>query len=444
LVGNLYAEMLLGLVLRGLGAVSSFALMWMIARIYGAGTIGLYQLGLTTIVLLATIAALGLPELVIRDLSHLISRGELANARTSFLACCRYVFWRGIICAALLALLAAPFSRYVLGEPAVASFLVAFAPTALFLGLLRLTTALLRTTGRVVASQSLEGVFYTSLAALCLAIAWRLGLADNNLLPVWFYQIGCGLAVLLSWLLVRRAISDWPKGRSLIRPNDGVFIAAAPLTAHTGDWIHLLIVTSLLGLAEGGIYRTAFQFCMLFQLVNTSFNVMLGPHLARAAGAGDRTEVNRIVRSAGLVGVGLCLPFAIAGWTTPTWLLGLFGPEFHEGALSLQILVTSQIISVARGPAGTALVMMHRERYVLALEIVAVAAGVVAALVLVGPLSIGGVACGPLVATLIRSVASSIKLREVLGATPQPMESPATKAEEVIGEPEAAPGARSS
>jgi O-antigen/teichoic acid export membrane protein len=439
LVGNLYAEMLLGLFLRGLGAISSFALLWLIARIYGAGVIGLYQLGLTTIVLLGTLSALGLPELVIRKLSSLISRGELGDARTTFRACFRYVLARGIVCAILLAALAVPFSRYVLGEPEAASFLIVFAPAALFLALLRLTAALLRTTGRVVASQSLEGVFYTSLAALSLAIAWALGHTGSPLLPVWFYVLGCGLAVLISWLLVRRVIATWPRGKSLIRPNEGTFIAAAPLTGHGGDWLQLLIITSFLGLEEGGIYRTAFQFCLVFQLVTTSFAIMSGPHLARAAGEGDYREVNRMVRSAGLIGAALCLPFAIACWVTPDWLLSLFGPEFEEGALSLQILVTAQIMNVARGPVGTALVMLHRERYVLGLEIVAVGAGVLAALALVGPFSIAGVAAGPLVSSLIRNVASSLKLRQVLAqGAPQ---TEAAAQEEVVVEPDQAKGA---
>jgi O-antigen/teichoic acid export membrane protein len=288
----------------------------------------------------------------------------------------------------------------------------------MFLGVLRLTTALLRTNGLVVASQSLEGVFYTSLAAISLAIAWELGYTGNALLPVWFYMLGCGLAVIISWVMVRRVISGWPRGKSLIRANEGVFIAAAPLTGHGGDWLQLLIITSFLGLEEGGIYRTAFQFCLLFQLVTTSFAVMSGPHMARSAGEADYRQVNRIVRSAGLIGVALCLPFAFVGWAAPTWVLGLFGPEFHEGALSLQILVTAQIMNVARGPVGTALVMLHRERYVLVLEVVAVTAGVLVALALVGPFSIAGVAAGPLVSSAIRNVASSIKLRRLLARPP--------------------------
>ena len=415
LVGNLHAEMLLGLFLRGAGAVSSFALLWLIARIFGADVVGLYQIGLITVVLVGTAAGLGLPELIIRKVANLIRQGALGDARTTFLACSRYVLKRGIVGAGLMALLAAPFSRYVLGEPRAAMFLIIFAPAVLFLAFLRLTNALLRTAGHVMISQSLEGVFYTTLAAAGLALAWSVGMSGDPLLPVWLYQIGFAIAVLISWVMAKRVMESWPVGSALIGRNDGILIAAAPITAYAGDWLLLLILTTFLGIEEAGIYRTAFQFCMLFQLVNSSFAVMAGPYMARAAGERDAQQVRRIVRSAGLIGLAICLPLAIAGWIAPAWLLGLFGPEFRQGALGLQILLLGQIINVGIGPVGTALVMLHRERYVLVLEVVATAAGVLAALVLVERLGIAGVAAGTLIASAIRNLANYAKMHRVLG-----------------------------
>ena len=417
LVGNLHAEMLLGLFLRGTGAISSFALLWLIAHIYGANVVGLYQVGLTTSVLFGTAAALGLPELVIRQVARLIGRGELGDARATFLASCRYILARGSICAVGIAALAVPFSRFVLKEPQAGPFLIVFAPSVLLVALLRLTNSLLRTTGRVFASQSLEGVFYTTLAAALLAILWAAGWAEEPLLPVWLYQIGFAAALLISWLMARRVIHDWPRGTVRVGPNDGIFIAAAPVTNFAGDWLLLLIVTTFLGLGEAGIYRTAYQFCMIFQLVNSSFAIMAGPHIARAGGEGDYPQVGQIVRSAGLIGVGLCLPVALAGWIAPGWLLGLFGDEFRQGALALQILVLAQVINVGCGPVGTALVMLHRERYVLLLELVATGAGVLVAVLLVGRLHIAGVAIGTLVATAIRNLSNLYKLGRVLRVT---------------------------
>lgn len=416
LAGNLHAELFLGLALRGTGAVSSFALLWMLARIYGSDVVGLYQLGLATVTLLALCADLGTPQLVVRKLANLIREGQLGDARTSFLTCIRRVFWRGLIAVAGLMLLATPLSHYVLEEPRVAPYLMVFAPIVLMLAILRTTNSLLRTTGSLIASQSLEGVFYTSVAAMIVAVAWSLGAAQSALLPVWAYLTGFTIALIISCLLTHRTIAPWPKGKALIGPYAGVFIAAVPITAGAGDWLHILIVTSFGGLEETGIFRTAFQFCALFQLVSSSFAVMIGPHLARASGAGDDSQVRRIVRLAGLTGLGLCLPIAAVGLFAPGFLLGLFGPEFRTGATTLQILVIAQMINVAFGPFGGALFMFHHEKFILKAEIAATAVGVIAAFVLIRPMGIAGIAIGTLSAAVVRNAAIFVRTRAVMKA----------------------------
>jgi O-antigen/teichoic acid export membrane protein len=416
LAGNLHAEMLLGLTLRGAGALSSFVLLWMIARLFGADAVGLYQLALTTTTLSAMFVGLGLPVLLVRTLANLIQQDRLGDARATFMACCRAILWRGLPVIALIAVLAEPFARHLLGEARVAPFLAVFAPAALLLALLLLSNSLLRTAGRVVVSQSLEGAFYTTLAALVLAVAWTNDWDASALLPALAYVVSLAFALAISLYLSLRLIVDWPAGSSALRPTQGVSVAAAPITMAGGEWLILLMITFHLGIAAGGVYRTAFQFCMLFQLVNSSFAMMVGPHLARAAGAQEPARIRVIVRSAGLIGLAICLPLALAGLFVPGWILGLFGPEFQQGALALQILVVSQAINVGFGPVGAALVMLHRERYVLALEIVATAAGLAVAYVTIGPLGIAGAALGVLFASTTRNVANFLKMRSVLSS----------------------------
>ena len=414
LAGNLRLEMLLGLFLRGAGALSSFVLTWLIARMFGADAVGLYQLGLTTTNLSAMLVGLGLPVLLVRTLSDLVRRDHWGDARATFVGACRAIVWRGVPAAILVAGLAAPFARHVLGEPGVAPFLVIFAPAALCLALLQLSNSLLRTVGRVATSQSLEGVFYTSLAALVVAIAWWSDAGQGPLLAVWAYVLSLAMALAASLWLARRTILQWPRGQNVLRANQGASIASAPLAMAGGEWLILLLITTQVGIAATGIYRTAFQFCMLFQLVNASFAMMAGPHLARAAGAGEPARVRSIVRTAGLLGLAICLPLAVAGLVFPGTILALFGPEFRQGALALQILVVSQAINVGFGPVGAALVMLHRERYVLVFEVVATLAGIGVALATLEPLGIAGAAVGMLVASATRNTANYVKMRAVL------------------------------
>ncbi|MGB3794690.1 MAG: hypothetical protein WA957_00095, partial [Alteraurantiacibacter sp.] len=169
-------------------------------------------------------------------------------------------------------------------------------------------------------------------------------------------------------------------------------------------------------LTDVGIFRTAWQICMICHLVFSSFTTMIGPHLGKAASAGDAAQLRKITLNAGMIGVAICLPVMLICLIAPEWLLGLFGPEFREGALALQVLIVSQVVNVAFGPAGSALIMLRNEKFVLFLEIFVIGIGLIATIALLPSLGIVGASIGALLTVLARSVAYQFKLRSVAGA----------------------------
>jgi O-antigen/teichoic acid export membrane protein len=112
----------------------------------------------------------------------------------------------------------------------------------------------------------------------------------------------------------------------------------------------------------------------------------------------------------GLIGLVLVAPLAALCLIVPGFLLGLFGEEFVAGALTLQLLAAAQTVNVVFGPVGTALIMVGRERQVLAIEIVASSIAVLLALVLIPQLGMVGAAIGFASATVLRNTASRIAL----------------------------------
>lgn len=416
LPGNLRAELLLGLSLRGAGAVSSFALVWMIARLFGAEVVGLYQLGLVTVTLASLFVSLGLDFVLVREVAGLLREERKGDARAVYLRCRAVVLRHGIPACLVVGALAIPLGKYVLGEPRAAAFIAVFAPAVLLLALLKIGNAMLRTTRRIVLSQSLEGVFYSTFAMLVLAGAWVSDRAVFPLLPAVAWIGGLALATAVSLIVIRRTTSDWPDGSSAIRSTAGAQIAAAPMLTSGGDWLVLLMISAFGTVADTGVYRVAFQICLLFQLVNASFATMAGPHLARAASAGEPDQIRQVVRSAGAIGLGLCLPLAIAGLFAPGWILGLFGPEFRTGALALQLLVVAQVVNVGFGPVGTGLVMMGRERFVLGIEIAATLVSVATAAATFGSMGLAGPALGVLAASVIRNGGNYIGLARAVRA----------------------------
>ncbi len=385
--------------------MSSFALAYVLAQLFGARTVGLYQIGFTTVTLLATIAVLSQDVLLVRKIAPLLKEGSFAEATRHFLGARRLVLLLGAALAGFAAILAFPLAEFGLNDGEVAPFILALAPAVLLLPLMRVHNALLRCLGRVKLSQSLEGVFYTSFGILGLLLLWAV---SDRIVPIAapiLVTIGLGVSVAMSFGFTREHLREWSQGGASIAPDkkSGAWTAAAPIISHAGHWIILLAIAAQLGADDAGIFRVGVLICMLMQMIKSSFATMAGPYLAQAAKEADQWQIRKVILIAGGIGLAIASPVGVVAVLFPEAVLKLFGEEFESGALALQLLAIGQLFSVAAGPVGAALIMRNRERTVLLVEVIAVGAGLLTATVLLPLWGLAGAAMGLLVADLLRN-----------------------------------------
>lgn len=405
---RLRADLFIGLLLRGGGAISSFALAWMLAQIFGARVVGLYQIGFTTATLFAAVAVLGQDVLLVRQIAPLVVDARLAEASARFRGIRRFVLAAGLTLGACCAALAGPLSEQVLEDGAIAPFIIVFAPAVVLLGLMRVQNALLRSLGSVWLSQSLEGISYTTFAMAGMAVIWLVASDPHPLAAPVLVLAGLSISVASGAIFCGQRLAQWPSDQKPVRADAraGAWIAAAPILGQAGNWLILLLITGLIDASAGGVFRVALLICTLMQLINTSFATMVGPHLSRAANAGDQTELRKIVRLAGLIGILLAAPLGIIALALPGWIMGLFGPEFVSGAAALRFLAIGQLINVLAGPVGVALIMLGHERKVLAVEAAATLSGLAAALLLLPQWGLAGAGAGLMLTDLVRNGAN--------------------------------------
>lgn len=409
LASRLHSDLLLGLGLRGAGAISSFALTWIMAQMFGAKIIGLYQIAFTTMTLLAGMAALGQPVIMVRQLPTLLQASRLAEAGGRFRGSFRFVAVLGIALALLAAAISLPMATLLIGDSGLAPFIIAIAPAVLLLPLVRLQCALLRCHGQVRLSQSLEGVGYTTFAMLVMLGLWQSGGTYNPLIAPAALVTGLTLSLATGAYFARKSLGEEGRSAPTARPEiaAGAWVATAPLVTLAGNWLILLTIGAMLGAADAGVFRTAVQICMLMELINTSFATMAGPHLARAAGSGDTARLRRIILVAGGIGIALASPLGLLAIIAPEWLLGLFGPEFVSGAEALRWIAVGQLVNVAAGPVGVALIMQKRERTVLLVEIGATTCGLLTVFALIPQWGLMGASLGVLLAVAIRNLTNA-------------------------------------
>ena len=417
LAGNLRVELLVGFLLKGAGAVSSFGLTWLIARAFGATTVGLFQIALATANFAVILAGQGLDRVLVRLVSVSLSHDRSGEAAAYFRTAAKRTFLAGGLIAILVFLVADPFATRLLNEPRAAVFLQTFAPVILALTLIRLCASLLRSNGDILISQSLDGVSYTTFAFCAVGAAYWAAGVDWPLFPALAYLAGAFIVVLYALYRSRSLMAGWGSPQSVRLPTSaGLYVTAFVGMASVSDWLGLMVLTSAEGAASAGIYRTAFQICMLFTIVNASFATMVGPRIAAAGARRDVAAINQANRTASLLGTLICLPLFLLVMWRPDFVLGLFGPEFTAGADALRILAVGQLVNVAFGPMGASLTMMSRERAVFLIELVATLGALAIIVAGVPVYGMVAIAVASAVASFSRNALSWLALRRELRA----------------------------
>lgn len=407
-------ELLLGLTMQSVGAVSAFALTWFIASMFGASTFGHFQLALATATILALLSTQGLDRLIVRTASAAFANNKPGVALDFFLRSRNRQLQVSIPLALITWLAAEPLAVRVLEEPAVTWHLRLLSPAIIALPLIRSSSSLLRAKGSVLVSQSLDGVAYTTLAIVIIASLTLSGFTVSSLAPPAAYIVGIILVTVVGLSLTHRAMLNAEREVGEVALGGGIFIAAFSVLVALNAWLGLFLLTMFRDAQEAGVYRAGFQICNLFVIVNSSFALMAGPRLAKAFDQNDANTARQTVRTSSVIGIGIVSPLMLAIILAAEPILLLFGEEFVEGATALRILAVGQLINVAAGPVGAALTMMKRERTVLMIEVCTFVVGLGLLLALIPGYGMIAAALASAAGAILRNAASLLVLRRLL------------------------------
>lgn len=411
---RLHFELFLGLGLRGGGAITGFAFSWLIAHFFGARTTGLYQLALVTINLASIGAGLGLDRVLVRKVSVAFRQGEEGRALRLYTIACWRVLVAGLILSVLIVLVANALAGELLGEPAASIHLQILAPVLLLSAIIRLSAAMLRAKGKIFSSQSLDGLASSALASIILSLTLVLGFTGESRLPSAIYSFSTFIVMIFGLFLVRRMTKGYAPVNVTLDIMPGIHIATFNVITNFGSWVGIALLTSIEGAASTGVFRVASQYCLLFQLINSSFAVMVGPHFAKAAAEGDKDEILRILKASTKLGTVLSLPLLFALMILPQLALGLFGEQFVQGSSTLRIMAVGQFLNVLAGPVGAALTMCNQEKSVLHIQIFATAIAITMCVILIPSMGMVGAAFATTASSILTNAISFLALRRFL------------------------------
>jgi O-antigen/teichoic acid export membrane protein len=410
-------------VVRGAALGLNFVVSVILARTIGPRGYGLYAFALSMTALLAIPSTAALSTLVVREVAAGVARkrDDLVAGVT------RWSDRRGLalaLSAVLVALLVGLVLHARLTSEGRLTFTIALALVPLS-ALIAIRAATLRGLHHVVAGQAPEQIVVPAvlLAALGIVFATGHGGAVDSVLAIALYVTAALAALTVSAVMLAR----WrPAGVRSAEPRYDARAwraAVVPLLfvsgfAYANRELGLLLVGSIAGPTDAGIYRVAVRGATLVTFALGGVNAAVAPRLARLHAMGDVAALRRMLRLAALASLAWALPVAALLIGFSTWILTtIFGADYAVAATSLTILCLGQLVNAATGPVGLLLNMTGRERVTARGHAVALAVGLIAGLILIPRWGVAGAAAASALSMVTWNVTFAVIVARSLGIT---------------------------
>lgn len=354
-------------ILKMFSAVFTFALSVVLGRMLGAEAAGVYFIALSTATIAATIGRVGLDNAVVRYIAADVSHGRWSDARMHQRIAIAVCLGSSLLIAAIV----------FLGAELLAGRV--FSDEALHAPLQLMAVAIVPLSLSVLVSRSLQGlsrirdsVLVFSILPTGLALAGTLILATNFGVDgaIGAYIIAVTAALFYGWIAWNRALSGHPPATANGRDYSSLrnFLGSGPPLL-VGALLQLSIQmagTLMLGAwsesSEAGIFAVAWRTAALISFALMAMNTIAQPKFAALFARREMEALSAAARKATLLMTLCAAPVFAMFFVAPKFVMTIFGSEFSDGGVTLQILAFGQFFNVASGSVGILLMMSGFER----------------------------------------------------------------------------------
>jgi O-antigen/teichoic acid export membrane protein len=411
-------ETAIAFAIKIIGAALSFSFSILLARLYGATGVGQFGLAITTLTITTAVSLFGLDYVLIRAVAGDVKMGRKDFARGTINAVARIVTVNAIVLFVLLTFGFVPLIENKFGMVEDTAVLRVITIGLFPFALMRIVSSALRSTGRVLLAQAIDGPIPMAVAIMgllgFLAIATNGSAVTAGLIYIGALSVAVGAGA----IIYARQVHSWPAATRVNTAPllvQGWPIVTVAVTGFVVDWFVLMVLAAHNSSAEVGQFRTAWQITSLLNLVVVSFDAVAGPRIAAAFRVGDVALISRMWRQAVVVMLMMSLPVIAMLMAFPALILGVFGEEFRAADGALRILLLGQLVNVVTGPIGSILIMTGRERWSLAYSLVATVVAGVLSILLIPRFGIVGAAWASAITIAFRNSCAFVIANQTIG-----------------------------
>ena len=348
---------LLALAIRVLGAAMAFIFNLIIARKLGAEQSGYFFLSLALVMLLSSVARLGFENTVLRFSSSSVSEGNTIKCILNFAL--KHSIPIAIAFSVLIYFSASFLALAVFSKPNIANSLKMIAPATVGFVVVFLVAMSLQARHKLIASIPCQNIAHFVLCGGAV-ILFNTESADVAAL---YLSLSLGItSSFFYWLSIKNLNNNGekPDPQQLwhsARPNWVIVIMSQAV-----QWSAPLIIGVFLAAQQVAFFSVAQRLALLTSFILIAVNLVVAPKFSAFHAKGDDVGIRKTAILSVRLLVLSALPIVLFMLIFPEFLMSLFGDEFKQGAILLQILVLGQTVNVVTGSVGFLLMMSGHER----------------------------------------------------------------------------------
>ena len=368
--GSIGAALLLGaggsFMVNAASRVLVFGLHLFLVRYLGTVSYGIYIYVLSWVNVIYVLINLGYDSAAVRFIPEYSSSGRWALVRGYINRASRMV----LLQSALTALIGAAALLAFRGRIEPEMYITLWAGLILIpvKALIQLAAAFLRAFKAVVRALTLTTIVNPLLlAAGILILVHAAGRGVSSSSGILINAAASAVVLILCWLLLRRTLPPavaqthiQPVMEKWLRVAFPLFlISAFQLILAKTD---ILMVGSILGTTQAGIYSVASQVALLVSFGLNSANMIVAPMIAQLHSQNRHGDLQRMITMASRGVLAYSLPVFLFIFVWGEWVLGWFGDAFVSGYGILAVLCLGQMVISLTGPVGFLMSMTGYQR----------------------------------------------------------------------------------
>ncbi len=344
-----------------------YLLTLLVARWYGADTLGLYALSLTILNIFVTFGVFGFDNTLIKFVADYNSNGKEYLSKEVYIKALSIVIPIGLFLSFLLYVGSNYLSTTIFKKEHLTIFLQITALGILPFILLRINATLFRALKKIKIYAFFDtlGIFlFSSIMLLTATFFFKI---PNSTIVISVQILSIILLMAVSFLYVTKYTSLFKIAPKNILKYKNILKVSFPMLLTSSmalvmGWTDIIMLGIFRSETEVGIYSIVVKLASLTSITLMAINSIAAPKFSEFYSKGDMQALKKTAQDSTKMIFFSSLPIILILSIFPKYILSIFGDQFVIGVITLWLLMAGQIINAITGSVGYILIMTGKEK----------------------------------------------------------------------------------